>query len=184
MMNEYKELKQTSKIAISAVLAALSVALMAIVSLIPTLELALPAVAGTLVTVIVIEVDKRWAMGVWASVSLLSLIIVPNKEVAILYTVFFGYYPVLKAVLESKMPRWAEYILKLLTFNGVMVAAYFAMSKLINLEIDEIKEFGIIAIPVLLIAASLTFLLYDYALTKLITLYNLKYRKKLRRILK
>lgn len=177
-------MRQTSKIALCAVISALSVALMALISLIPTLELALPAVAGILVTVIVIEIDKKWAMGVWASVSILSLIIVPNKEVAILYAVFFGYYPVLKAVLEYKMPRWAEYVIKLLTFNGVMLLAYYLMMKLMGLEIDEIKKFGIIAVPVLMLVASLTFLLYDYALTKLITLYTTRYSKKLRKILK
>ena len=38
-----REMKKTSKIALSAVFAALSVALMALVSIIPNLELALPA---------------------------------------------------------------------------------------------------------------------------------------------
>lgn len=85
--------------------AALSVALMALVSIIPNLELALPAISGLFVAVIVIEVDKKWALGVWAAVSLLSLIVVPNKAAAIIYAVFFGYYPVLKSVLESKTPR-------------------------------------------------------------------------------
>ena len=99
-----REMKKTSKIALSAVFAALSVALMALVSIIPNLELALPAISGLFVAVIVIEVDKKWALGVWAAVSVLSLIVVPNKEAAIIYAVFFGYYPVLKSVLESKPP--------------------------------------------------------------------------------
>ena len=92
-----QEMKKTSKIALSAVFAALSVALMALVSIIPNLELALPAISGLFVAVIVIEVDKKWALGVWAAVSLLSLTVVPNKESAIIYTVFFGYYPARRA---------------------------------------------------------------------------------------
>ena len=56
-----QEMKKTSKIALSAVFAALSVALMALVSIIPNLELALPAISGLFVAVIVIEVDKKWA---------------------------------------------------------------------------------------------------------------------------
>ena len=47
-----REMKKTSKIALSAVFAALSVALMALVSIIPNLELALPAISGLFVTVI------------------------------------------------------------------------------------------------------------------------------------
>ena len=178
------KLKQTSKIALSAVLSALSVALLALISVIPTLELALPAIAGAFTAVIVIEINKRWALAVWAAVSVLSLLVVPNKEVAVLYTVFFGYYPVLKAMLESKLPRWLEYILKLLTFNVVLFLAYFFMTKLMNVEIEELETFGLWAIPLLLLFASAAFLLYDYALTKLISLYRFKLSKKLRKLLK
>lgn len=125
-----REMKKTSKIALSAVFAALSVALMALVSIIPNLELALPAISGLFVAVIVIEVDKKWALGVWAAVSVLSLIVVPNKAAAIIYAVFFGYYPVLKSVLESKTPCAVEYIIKILTFSVVMSLSYFLMVKL------------------------------------------------------
>ena len=62
-----QEMKKTSKIALSAVFAALSVALMALVSIIPNLELALPAISGLFVAVIVIEVDKKWALGTRAA---------------------------------------------------------------------------------------------------------------------
>lgn len=123
-------MKKTSKIALSAVFAALSVALMALVSIIPNLELALPAISGLFVAVIVIEVDKKWALGVWAAVSVLSLIVVPNKAAAIIYAVFFGYYPVLKSVLESKTPCAVEYIIKILTFSVVMSLSYFLMVNL------------------------------------------------------
>ncbi|MBQ7047086.1 MAG: hypothetical protein IJN85_05040 [Oscillospiraceae bacterium] len=177
-------MKQTSKIALSAVISALSVALMALISVIPTLELALPAIAGAFTAVIIIEMNRKWAAAVWISVSVLSLLIVPNKEVAILYAAFFGIYPVLKSVLESKTPKWLEYLIKLLSFNVVIFLAYFLMMKLMNLEIEELETFGNLAIPLLLGAASVVFLLYDYAMTKLITLYNIRLRKKLRKILK
>lgn len=131
-----REMKKTSKIALSAVFAALSVALMALVSIIPNLELALPAISGLFVAVIVIEVDKKWALGVWAAVSVLSLIVVPNKAAAIIYAVFFGYYPVLKSVLESKTPCAVEYIIKILTFSVVMSLSYFLMVKFMGIDPD------------------------------------------------
>ena len=133
-----REMKKTSKIALSAVFAALSVALMALVSIIPNLELALPAISGLFVAVIVIEVDKKWALGVWAAVSVLSLIVVPNKAAAIIYAVFFGYYPVLKSVLESKTPCAVEYIIKILTFSVVMSLSYFLMVKFMGIDLSLI----------------------------------------------
>lgn len=179
-----RKLKKTSKIALSAVFSALSVALMALISVIPSLELALPAIAGLFVAVIVIEIDRKWALGVWTAVSVLSLMIVPNKEVAIVYTVFFGYYPVLKSVLESKLPRAAEYAVKILTFTVVMSVSYYLMVKFMGIDLDMPEILGKWGIPLLLLVAIITFLLYDYALSKLITFYRISLSKKLRRLLK
>lgn len=179
-----KNLKKTSKIALSAVFSALSVALMALISVIPSLELALPAIAGLFVAVMVIEIDRKWALGVWAAVSVLSLMIVPNKEVAIVYTVFFGYYPVLKSVLESKLPRVAEYAVKILTFTAVMTASYYLMMRFMGVDLDMPESLGKWGIPVLLVMAIVTFVLYDYALSKLITFYLIRLSKKLRKLLK
>lgn len=164
--------------------AALSVALMALVSIIPNLDLALPAISGLFVAVIVIEVDKKWALGVWAAVSLLSLTVVPNKESAIIYAVFFGYYPVLKSVLESKTPRAVEYIIKVLTFAGVMTLSYFLMIKFMGIDPDLPDFLGKWAIPAIALLGIIAFLLYDYALSKLITFYCLRLSSKLRKILK
>lgn len=179
-----KGLKNTSKIALSAVFAALSVALMALISVIPSLELALPAIAGLFVAVIVIEIDKKWALGVWLAVSVLSLIIVPNKETAIVYTVFFGYYPVLKSVLESKTPRVVEYIIKIAVFTAVMTVSYYLMAKFMNVDLDMPLFLGKWGLPVLAALGIVTFLLYDYALSKLITFYRLRLSRKLRKIFK
>ena len=173
-----REMKKTSKIALSAVFAALSVALMALVSIIPNLELALPAISGLFVAVIVIEINKKWALGVWAAVSVLSLIVVPNKEAAIIYAVFFGYYPVLKSVLESKTPRAVEYIIKVLTLS------YFLMIKFMGIDPDLPDFLGKWAIPAIALLGIIAFLLYDYALSKLITFYCLRLSSKLRKILK
>ena len=174
-----REMKKTSKIALSAVFAALSVALMALVSIIPNLELALPAISSLFVAVIVIEVDKKWA-----AVSLLSLTVVPNKESAIIYAVFFGYYPVLKSVLESKTPRAVEYIIKILTFSVVMSLSYFLMVKFMGIDPDLPDFLGKWAIPAIALLGIIAFLLYDYALSKLITFYCLRLSSKLRKILK
>lgn len=178
-----QEMKKTSKIALSAVFAALSVALMALVSIIPNLELALPAISGLFVAVIVIEINKKWALGVWATVSLLSLTVAPNKA-AIIYAAFFGYYPVLKSVLESKTPRAVEYIIKVLTFAGVMTLSYFLMIKFMGIDPDLPDFLGKWAIPAIALLGIIAFLLYDYALSKLITFYCLRLSSKLRKILK
>ena len=55
--------KNSTKTAIGGIIAALSIVLMLLTSAIPTLTYAIPAIAGLLLVVIVIEVNKKWAFG-------------------------------------------------------------------------------------------------------------------------
>ena len=61
---------------------------------------ALPALAGLLMIMIVIEMGARWAWPTFAVVAILSVFFVPDKQAALLYVIFFGYYPILKALIE------------------------------------------------------------------------------------
>lgn len=177
-------MKQSSKCAIGGIVSALSLVLMISVAIIPFLTYALPAVAGVLIVFIVVEIDKKWAFGVYATVAILAFLLVPDKEVAMMYIAFFGYYPIIKAVLESKVPVILSWILKVLIFNLTMVAAYLILIYLMGVTIDEIDEYGSVAVPLLLGAGSITFIAYDFALTQIITLYLIKWRKYFKRYFK
>lgn len=177
-------MKQSSKCALGGIVAALSAAMMILVAVIPFLTYALPAVAGALIVFIVIEIDKKWAFGVYAVVSVLALLLVPDKEVAVMYVAFFGYYPILKAAVEAHCPAPLAWLLKIAVFVGSMVLAYVLMIKLMGVTIDEMDTFGIWAVPLLLGIGTVAFVLYDIVLTKLVTLYLLKFRKYFRRYFK
>lgn len=177
-------MKQSSKCAIGGIVSALSLVLMISVAIIPFLTYALPAVASVLITFVVMEIDKKWAFGVYCTVSILGFLLVGDKEVAMMYIAFFGYYPIIKAVFESKIPAAASWILKLILFNASIVAAYVVMINLMGVTVDEINDYGMIAVPVLLGAGSVAFVLYDIALTKIITLYIMKWRKLFKRYFK
>lgn len=177
-------MKQSSKCAIGGIVSALSLVLMISVAIIPFLTYALPAVASVLITFVVMEIDKKWAFGVYCTVSILGFLLVGDKEVAMMYIAFFGYYPIIKAVFESKIPAAVSWILKLILFNASIVAAYVVMINLMGVTVDEINDYGMIAVPVLLGAGSIAFVLYDIALTKIITLYIMKWRKLFKRYFK
>lgn len=181
-------MSQSGKTAMGGMITALSV-----VVLMPTaLEVfvyALPAFAGMLVMFSVIELDKKWALGIYAAVSTLSLMLVPNKEAAVLYAAFFGYYPVLKAVLESRLPKVPEYILKFAVFNGSMVGAYAVLIKVLGMPFDELMgikgETGFLAeymFPIMLGMGNVVFILFDIALTRIITVYLRVWQKRFRKL--
>lgn len=179
-----EKMKQSSKCALGGIIAALSLVLLISVAIFPFMEYALPAVAGALVILMVIETDKKWAFGVYCAVAILGLFLVPNKEVAIMYFAFFGYYPILKAMIESRLPSALSWIIKVGTFVATMVVSYAFMMRFMGVTIDETEEFGMIAIPILLGVGAFTFILYDIALTKMVMLYLMKWQKHFKRSFK
>lgn len=62
-MKEKNTFRNSSKTALGGIVAALSVTMMFLTAVIPTLTYALPAAAGILLMIVVIEIDKRWAGG-------------------------------------------------------------------------------------------------------------------------
>ncbi len=177
-------MKQSSKCAIGGIVAAVSLVLMISVAIIPFLTYALPAVAGMFIVFIVIEIDKKWAFGVYSTVAILGAILIPEKEVAVMYLAFFGYYPILKSLIEAKTHVAVGWIIKVLTFAGTMALSYYLMIKLMGVTIDETEEFGMMAYPLLLGMGTLAFIIYDIALTKMITLYLIKWQKHFKRYFK
>lgn len=154
------------------------------VAIIPFLTYALPAVASVLIAFLVVEVDKKWAFGVYCTVSILGFLLVGDKEVAMMYIAFFGYYPIMKAIFESRLPSVVGWILKLILFNASIAAAYVIMINLMGVTVDEISEYGAVAVPVLLGMATVAFVMFDIALTKMITLYVMKWQKLFKRYFK
>lgn len=177
-------MKQSSKCAVGGIVAALSLVLMISVAIIPFMTYALPALAGAFIVFVVIEIDKKWAVGVYAAVAILGIFLVPEKEVAVLYLAFFGYYPILKAVIESKTGTVVGWILKILTFEITMIVSYWLMIKFMGVTIDEMDEFGVWAIPMLLGLGTFAFIMYDIAVSKLVILYLKRWRKYFKRYFK
>lgn len=172
--------KPTFKIALCAIIAALAVVLMLITSLVPVGTYALPCFAGALLIAIVIEYGAKWALGVYASVSVLSFFVAGDKEAVLYFAMLFGYYPVLKSFIEGKLKsRAVQYIFKFAVFNAAAVGSFFIATKLLSIPAEEFKLFGVYVPLVFLALGNIFFLLYDLALTSFVVLYVRKIREKL-----
>ena len=178
-------MKQNVKIAVGGIMAALALVLLFLLSVFPSATLAAPAVASVLTVIAVLELDKKWAIGVFSAVSILSLLIIPSKEAAILYVVFFGYYPIFKSVIESKLPKkWLEMIIKTVMFCVIMVVSYAFMMRFIGVEFEDIDKYGMKIVPVLLVVGAAAFIGYDYCLTLFVSEYIRKWQKRFRKLFK
>jgi hypothetical protein len=172
--------KKTFNIALCGLISALGVVIMMITAIIPTTTYAMPAMASLLLTVIVIETNKKWALASYFVVSVLSLLLVPDKESVAFYILFFGYYPIYKQIIESKIKHlWLQWLLKILVFSISAIIIYFIAILILGVPADEFTVFGINVPLLFLIAGIAVFIIFDRAMTRVIVAYVIKLRKKL-----
>lgn len=174
-----KKRSASYKMALGGVFSALALVSMLLSYLIPTATYACPALAGVMLIPVVIEVGKGWALCSYVAVSLLSFMIVSDKEMALCFTAFFGFYPILKAVYEDKLKKPLCYLVKILTFSLCMIAVFFISIYVLGIPQDSFTLFGLYLPWVLLIIGIIIFVIYDYALTKVISVYVGVWRKKI-----
>ena len=106
------------------IVAALCVALMLLGAVIPIAMFIAPAVAGFLVATVCVECGMQLALTAYAAVSLLALLFVPDKEVALIFVFLLGYYPLAKPKFERIRPAVLRIVCKLLLCNGAVLAMY------------------------------------------------------------
>lgn len=172
--------KKTFNIALCGLISALGVVIMMITTIVPVTTYAMPAIASLLLTVIVIEIDKRWALASYFIVSILSLLLVPDKESVAFYILFFGYYPIYKQIVESRINNlWLQLLLKVLMFSVSAVTIYYISILILGVPTDEFAIFGVNVPLLFLIAGIFVFVIFDNAMSRVIVTYVLKLRKKL-----
>ena len=177
-------MSKSGKIALRGLQTALGVVLMFLTGLIPIATYALPAIAGVLLIVAVIEIGAKWAWMIYAAVAVLSLLFAADKEAALLFVLFYGYYPVLKSFLERISNKVLSWISKFAVFNVAVVACFFLAVNFLQLPEDSFTVFGIYLPWVFLILGNAVFLIYDIALSGLVATYVEKLHHRVTKTLK
>ena len=169
--------KKTKYLTVSAMLAALGVLILAIGSFFEVLDISVAVIASLLAVYAVIEIGGAYPWLIWLVTSVLSLLLLPQKTPAIFYAVFLGYYPILKEKLE-KLRTWLSLVCKLVSFHLALGLIVLILRLFLP---SQLEMGGLSWMPILLYVASLVcFLVYDVALTRLITYYLLRLRNRFR----
>lgn len=174
-------MKQSGKVALGGVLGALSLVCLFLTAF-PYATYALPALAGAVLIPVVLEIGVKTGWMVYAAVALLALIVTPSVEAKMMFIAFFGYYPILKASLERLRRRWLEWVLKLAVFNAAMVLSYTLLLFAFGLEADTFELFDVNLPLAFLAMGNVVFVIYDLALTNVITLYMRSWHPRLTRL--
>jgi hypothetical protein len=181
-MNRRKAL--SFKVALGGVVAALSLLFMILAGVTSTLVYAIPMFTGALLMMLVVEFGHGFATLIYVAVSVLSLLLLGNKEAAVMYAAFFGYYPIIKSILERHIKGIVCWIVKYLIFNVAIVFSYFITTRIFMISFEDVEAFGKFALPLLLLAGNVLFVIYDIMLTRLVSVYLYRWRKSIKRVFK
>ena len=172
---------ESQKIALCGVLGALSVVLLLVGAALQIGTYAAPMLAAFLLIPVLDEYGPKYALLLYATVSILSVLLVPELELAFFYVFVIGYYPVLRqqlARIKSTLLRW---VIKFAVFNGATVLVYLLLFALLGPAIlDELLADGVGMLAALLATGNLSFWLCDRAVGALTRYYRLILKKKLR----
>lgn len=176
MKNKRNGQYDTKRITTCAMLAALGVILLYLGSLIEVIDLSMAVIASLLCVVAVVEYGKGAPWMIYGVTAILSLLLLPNKTPAAMYTLFFGFYPILKEKFE-RLNGVLAWVLKEIVFNASLIV----IGMIIVIFMPD-KDNALIRNPIIVGGAvavcELIFVLYDVAMTRLITFYLLRLRSR------
>lgn len=160
-----KKRTTASQIALGGVLAALAVVIMCLGTLIPGASYICPLIAIAMNQMILDLCGRSVSWAWYGAVTLLSVLLAPDKEAAAVF-LFLGYYPIVKPWMDGrKYPA----LWKALFFNASITVMGYLLFLLLGIPLVEEEYAHIKEILVLLIFAlgNLTFFLADRLLVML-----------------
>ena len=103
---------RSREIALSGMLSALAVVFLLLGGVIPLATFCCPLLAIIALLPVLAECGPKAAGTAWAAVSLLAILLVPDRELAFVY-VFFGWYPILRPHIQKLHTRPVRILCKL-----------------------------------------------------------------------
>ena len=111
--------------------------------------------------------NVKTAVLLYLVTSVLGLLLTPRKLVAAAYVLLFGLYPIVKYLIECRLPVFTQMSGKLVYCNIVLVIAAVLVSCSL---FPQVQLPGIFRLAGLWIAANIGFIVYDIGLSKVIAL--------------
>ena len=172
-------MKTSVKVSMGGVVAALCLVLMLLTSVIPFGTYAFPAFAGMLLVLLVYNLGFPYAVAVYIITAVLSFLLVADKEAALLFAIFLGYYPIVKGLIERFKSKVWQYVFKLLIFNASMIGSFYIGISLLSVPKESFNIFGVYLPWLFLVIGNAVFIIYDLCITRLVTIYLIKWHNRL-----
>lgn len=177
-------MKNSYKIAVCGVSTALSVVLMFLGGALYFFSYITPLVIGLLMLMIHKTFGKSCAVTTYVSVSLLSVLLVTDKESVLLYIFFFGYYPILKKYLDSVKSKLLRVFLKLVLFNAALTVTELLSFYVFGIPFFEDENKSLWIVAAFGAAMNLIFIMFEFLLNKYFILYVNRFEPKIKKFFK
>ena len=175
-------MKNSKVIAYSGVATALSVVMLFLGSIFWALGYTMPLVASLVMIILLDSISQKSALLTFISTSIISFILLNDKECVLLYILFFGYYPLIRDKINDIKPKFLSYLLKFITFNAAMVLTQVLCVYVFGIPFDDmLGKWGIV---LFVLCLNLVFVVFDKLYTLLLKLYRIKLKKKVEKYIK
>jgi len=159
------------RIAFGGILTALCVVLIYFAAYLPSGKLGIYSLASVTIAIAVVELDIRLGAVVYAASAILIFLLTGSLNAFLLFTLFFGIYPLLKYHFEKQRNSVMEMLLKFSAFNALALTGFFVYKQLFGVPPMNLETFSIWILIGLAAAGQIIFLIYDYILSRLISYY-------------
>jgi len=169
------------QMALCGITAALMIVVMLLGSILPLSTYSCPMLAGALTIPVLWELGGRMSGLLYLAVSLLSILMAPDKEAVFLFVFLLGWYPIARPKLQHIRLKPARWAVKLVIFNAAALVTYaFLLFVLTMPDLQaDFADWTVLLAAGFLALGNVTFVLYDILLGRLTDFYVLKLRPKL-----
>lgn len=154
-----------------------------LLSYFPYFTYAVPAITGLLTMMLVIEINVKWAFAAYIAASVLVFIFA-EPESKLMYIFLFGYYPIVKALIERINKPVTEWALKLAVFNAAVLLIYTVFAGMFGISLEDFGVLGKYGAYIFLALSNVTFVIYDIAVSRLSGVYMYRIHPKVKKLLK
>lgn len=169
---------KTKTISVCALMCALAVVIMLLGGFIPVMTYCSPIIASLCLIPIMNSFGKRYTLLSYVVISLLSVLLSPDKESAFFW-IFFAWYPVVQPILNLKIRnKVACFLSKMLLFAVLTFLMYYITCSVLGIKeiLESFSSSGVLN-TVFYILVVVVMLIYDILLSRMNTIYKKKLEK-------
>lgn len=174
-------MRQTKKLALSAILVALGAAFMIFGAVFEVLDLTACAFASLIMVFVYLEIGSPYTYLVWICTTLASALMYSASILWVEYFLVFGIYPVLKGYFE-RLPRPLWIVVKLVFIN-VVLALIYAVCELV-FKIPFFDGDNVVLNVAVCVLVNVAFVAYDMFINVMVKFYTVRIRPRIAKFLK